>query len=69
MAHVACQSSVQEKSSWMRPGNQAWFEMAETQFKEQQCYENFLGTRDTFQFIQGEITRRDTTMRRAATNC
>ena len=57
----------------MRPGNQAWFEMAETQFNEQQCCENFPVTRDTFQFnlngIQGEITRRDTTKSRAATKC
>ena len=68
MAHVACQS-FRERSLWMRPNNQAWFEMAETQFDEQQWYDNFRVTRDTFKFIlneiEGEITRRDTTMRRA----
>ena len=53
----------------MRPSNQAWFEMADTEFDEQQWYENFRVTRDTFQFIlneiEREITRRNTPMRQA----
>lgn len=53
----------------MRPSNAAWFDIADTQFHEQQWYENFRVTRDTFQFIlnkiEDEITGRDTTMHRA----
>lgn len=66
MAHVACQN-VRERILWVRPSNQAWFDMADTQFDEQQWYENFRVTRDTFQFILNgigrEITRRNTPMR------
>ena len=68
MAHVACQN-FRQRSLWMRPSNQAWFEMADTEFDEQQWYENFRVTRDTFQFIlneiEREITRRNTPMRQA----
>ena len=46
MAHVACQS-FRERSLGMRPSNQAWTEMADTQFDEQHWYENFRVTRDT----------------------
>ncbi|XP_068741748.1 putative nuclease HARBI1 [Montipora capricornis] len=68
MAHVACQN-FRERILWVRPSNQAWFDMADTQFDEQQWYENFRVTRDTFQFIlneiEREITRRNTPMRQA----
>ena len=40
MAHAACQS-FRERSLWMRPGNQVWFEMEVAQFDEQQWYEYF----------------------------
>ena len=53
----------------MRPSNQAWFYMADTEFDEQQWYENFRVTGDTFQFTfnenEREITRRNTPMRQA----
>ena len=39
MAHAACQG-FRERSLWMRPGNQVWFEMEVAQFDEQQWYEN-----------------------------
>ena len=65
MAHVVCQN-FRERSLWVRPSNQAWFD---TEFDEQQWYENFPVTRDTFQFIlneiEREITRRNTPTRRA----
>ena len=68
MAHVVCQN-FRERSLWVRPSNQAWFDMAETEFDEQQWYENFRVTRDTFQFIlneiEREIRRRNTPMRQA----
>lgn len=68
MAHVACQN-FRERSLWVRPRNQAWFELADTEFDEQQWYENFQVTRDTFQFIlnkiEREITRRNMPMRQA----
>ena len=55
MAHVACQN-FRKRSLWVR----------DTQFDEQQWYENFRVTRDTFQFILNEterdITRRNTPM-------
>ena len=56
MAHVACQN-FRKRSLWVRPSNQAWFDMADTEFDEQQWYENFRVTRDTFQFILNEIER------------
>ena len=68
MAHVACQN-FRKRSLWVGPSNQAWFDMADTEFDEQQWYENFRVTRDTFQFIlneiKREITRRNTPMRQA----
>ena len=68
MAHVAC-LNFRERSLWVRPSNQAWFEMADTEFDAQQWYENFRVTRDTFEFIlneiEHEITRRNTPMRQA----
>ena len=63
IAQVVIQS-FRERSLWMRPSNQAWFDMTDTLFDERQWYENFRVTRDTFQFIlskiEGEITRQDT---------
>ena len=56
MVHVACQNFC-ERSLWVSPSNQALFEMADTEFDEQQWYENFRVTRDTFQFILNEIER------------
>ena len=50
MAHVACQN-FRERSLLMRPSNQAWFDMADTEFDETQWYENFRVTRESFQFI------------------
>lgn len=68
MAHVVCQN-FRERSLWVRSSNQAWFDMADTEFDEQQSYENFRVTRDTFQFIlneiEREIMRRNTPMRQA----
>ena len=61
--------SFRERRLWMRPSNQMWFDIADTQFDDHQWYENFRISRDTFQFILneivGDIMRRDTTMRRA----
>ena len=61
--------SFRERRLWMRPSNQMWFDIADTQFDDHQWYENFRISRDTFQFIlneiEGDIMRRDTTMRRA----
>ena len=55
----------------MRPSNQAWFDMVDTEFDEQQWNENFRVTRDAFQFIlneiECEITRRNSPMRQAIT--
>ena len=56
MAHVACQN-FHEIILCVRPSNQAWFDMADTEFDEQQWYENFRVTRDTFQVILTEIER------------
>ena len=56
MAHVACQN-FRKRSLWVRPSNQAWFDMADMEFDEQHLYENFRVTRDTFQFILNEIER------------
>ena len=68
MAHVASQN-FRERSLWVRPSNQAWFDMADTEFNEHQWYEKFRVTRDTFKFILKEIepetTRRNTPMRQA----
>ena len=68
MAHVVCQN-FRERSLWVRPSNQAWFDMVDTEFDEQQWYENFRVTIDTFQFILNgielEITRRNTPMPQA----
>jgi len=68
MAHVVC-LNFRERSLWVRPSNQAWFELADTEFDAQQWYENFRVTRDTFEFILieigREITRRNTPMRQA----
>ena len=65
---MVCQN-FRKKSLWVRPRNQAWFHMVDTEFDEQQWYENFRVTRDTFQFtlngIEREITRRNTPMRQA----
>jgi len=47
--------NFRERSLWVRPSDQAWFDMADTEFDEQQWYENFRVTRDTFQFILNEI--------------
>jgi len=55
MAHVACQN-FRQRGLWVKPSNQAWFEMADTEFDEQQWYETFRVTRDTFQFILNEPT-------------
>jgi len=67
-AHVASLNFC-EISLWVRPSNQAWFEMADTEFDVQQWYKNFRVTRDTFEFILNEIgreiTRRNTPMRKA----
>ena len=35
MAHVASQN-FRERSLWVRPSNQAWFDMADTEFDEHQ---------------------------------
>ena len=68
MAHVVCQN-FRERSLWVRPSHQAWFDMADTESDEQQWYENFRVTRDTFQFIlneiEREIRRQNTPMRQA----
>ena len=56
MAHVVYQN-FRERSLWVRTSNQAWFDMADMEFYEQQWYENFRVTRDTFQFILNEIER------------
>ena len=67
-AHVAS-LNFREIGLWVRPSNQAWFEMADTEFDVQQWYENFRVTRDTFELILNEIgreiTRRNTPMRKA----
>ena len=59
--------SFRERRLWMRPSNQMWFDIADTQFDDHQWYENFRISRDTLQFIlneiEGDIMRRDTTMR------
>ena len=61
--------NFREISLWVRPSNQAWFEIADIEFDAQQWYENFRVTRDTFEFILKEIgceiTRRNTPMRQA----
>ena len=68
MAHVVC-LNFREKSLWVRPSSQAWFELADTEFDAQQWYENFRVARDTFEFIlseiEREITRRNTPTRQA----
>ena len=54
---------------WMRPRSFAWFEMVENHFTDDQWYENFRVTKDTFAFILSkvneEISHRDTVMRNA----
>ena len=50
MTQVIIQS-FRERSLWMRPSNQAWFDVAHTLFDERQWYENFRITRDTLQYI------------------
>ena len=61
--------SFRERSLWMKPSSPIWFVMADTQFDDEQWYENFRTTRETVQFIlneiEGDIIRRDTAMRRA----
>jgi len=47
MAHMACQNFC-ERSLWKRLSNQAWFDMADTEFDEKQWYENFRVTRESF---------------------
>ena len=62
MAHMAYHS-FQERSLWMRLGNQAWFEMAYMPQFDEQLYESFQVTRDKFKFIlnkiKGKITRQE----------
>ena len=58
-----------ERNIWMNPKSDDWFRMADSSFTQEQWYENFRVTKDTFTFILGEIeheiARHDTPMRKA----
>ena len=58
-----------KRNIWMNPKSDDWFRMSDSTFTQEQWYENFRVTKNTFRFILGEIEheigRHDTPMRKA----
>jgi len=54
---------------WMKPHSDDWFQTADNHFTQEQWYENFRVTKDTFTIIlneiEGEMSKQDTAMRKA----
>ena len=58
-----------DRMYWMKPHSDNWLQTADNHFTQEQWYENFRVTKDTFTIIlneiEGEISKQDTAMRKA----
>ena len=67
-AVLACNFPV-DRRFWMAARSDQWFVIAETSFSDEEWYDNFHVSKETFQYIvseiENEIVRKDTRMRKA----
>ena len=65
-AVLACNFPV-DRRFWMASRSDQWFVITETSFSDEEWYENFRVSKETFQYIvseiENEIVRKDTRMR------